>query len=173
MAERNVLMAAQSEFVVKMFSTLENRENLYFVLELCEGGTLRTMLSRVKRMSELQAKYPIKALELSLTTKIRFYVTELALAIKKVHEVGAVYRDLKPSNVALDRSGHVKLIDFGLCKENMDKIGLTSTFCGSIAYLAPEMLKKRGHNRSLDWYLLGVVFYELIVGLPPYYCAKP
>ena len=97
----------------------------------------------------------------------------MSLAIKRVHEIGAIYRDLKPSNVALDQEGHIKLIDFGLCKEGMNLQKVTKTFCGSVAYLAPEMLHKSGHNNSLDWYLLGVLFYELIVGLPPYYSADP
>ena len=86
--------------------------------------------------------------------------------------MGAIYRDLKPSNVGLDSEGNVKLLDFGLCKQGMDFIDVTTTFCGSIAYLAPEMLKKKGHSQTLDWYLLGVMFYELLVGLPPYYSAS-
>lgn len=84
-----------------------------------------------------------------------------------------IYRDLKPSNVALDEFGHIKLIDFGLSKLEMPKDKVTRTFCGSVAYLAPEMIKKRGHSRSLDWYLLGVLFYELVVGSPPYYSCSP
>lgn len=87
--------------------------------------------------------------------------------------MGTIYRDLKPSNVALDELGHIKLIDFGLCKQGMNFLDITQTFCGSVAYLAPEMLKQKGHSKSLDWYLLGVIFYEMIVGLPPYYSSKP
>lgn len=83
-----------------------------------------------------------------------------------------MYRDLKPENVVLDADGHALLTDFGLSKEGIGAEDTTSSFCGSVAYLAPEILKKKGHGRSVDWYLLGVLLYEMLVGLPPYYHSK-
>lgn len=80
-------------------------------------------------------------------------------------------RDLKPDNVVIDEDGHALLTDFGLSKEGVD-VNLSKSFCGSVAYLAPEMLKRAGHNRTVDWYLLGVLFYEMLVGIPPYFSAK-
>lgn len=76
-------------------------------------------------------------------------------------------RDLKPDNVVLDQDGHALLTDFGLAKEGVRDY--TNSFCGSVAYLAPEMLKRLGHGKSVDWYLLGVLMYEMIVGQTPYY----
>ena len=86
-----------------------------------------------------------------------------------MHENDIIFRDLKPENIVLDQTGHAMLTDFGLSKEGvMDNYGAKS-FCGSMAYLAPEMLKRIGHCRAVDWYHLGILLYEMMVGKPPYF----
>ena len=95
-------------------------------------------------------------------------MSEILLAIEELHKQGILFRDLKPDNVVLDKDGHAVLTDFGLSKEGMNNENADS-FCGSYAYLAPEMLKREGHGKSVDWYLLGVFLYEMLFGIPPYY----
>ncbi len=86
-----------------------------------------------------------------------------------MHRKGIIFRDLKPDNVVLDCEGHCMLTDFGLSKEGVYDNKGAKSFCGSLAYLAPEMIKRTGHGKSVDWYLLGVMLYEMLVGVPPYY----
>ena len=103
--------------------------------------------------------------------RARLYVAEVLLALEDLHKRDIIFRDLKPDNVVLDEDGHVLLTDFGLSKEGMMDNVSTNTFCGSTAYLAPELLRKSGHGKAVDWYLLGALLYELLVGIPPYYAS--
>ena len=93
----------------------------------------------------------------------------MLLALEDLHKRNIIFRDLKPENVVIDREGHAKLTDFGLSKEGITDETLTRTVCGSKFYLAPEIISKEAHDKSLDWYLFGVMTYEVLVGTPPYY----
>jgi serine/threonine protein kinase len=129
------------------------------VLDFCPGGDLESLMSSQELpLGEDQA---------------RFYLAEILLALKDLHKRDIIYRDLKPDNVVIDDNGHVQLIDFGMAKSNIPDVQKgAQTFCGSVKYLAPEMIRKVGHGQSLDWYLLGVLLYEMIVGVTPYYSTN-
>jgi len=101
--------------------------------------------------------------------RAKIYSAEVLLALEDLHKRDIIFRDLKPDNVVLDEDGHALLTDFGLSKEGVMDNMMSKSFCGSVAYLAPEMLKKSGHGKSVDWYLLGVLIYEMLVGMPPYF----
>uniref|UniRef100_A0A8C9YPQ3 Serine/threonine-protein kinase Sgk1 n=1 Tax=Sander lucioperca TaxID=283035 RepID=A0A8C9YPQ3_SANLU len=155
MAERNVLLKSlKHPFLVRLHYSFQTPEKLYFVLDYVNGGELFFHLQRERCFSEPRA---------------RFYSAEVASAIGYLHSLNIVYRDLKPENILLDSQGHVVLTDFGLCKEGVEPEGTTSTFCGTPEYLAPEVLRKEAYDRTVDWWCLGAVTYEMIYSLPPFY----
>ena len=154
MAERNVLSLSNHPFIVKLNYAFQTSTKLFLILDYCPGGDLAKHLFFEKRFEESRAK---------------FYICELLLALENLHKRDIIFRDLKPDNVVLDEDGHCKLTDFGLSKEGVFDNYIAKSFCGSIAYLAPEMLKKQGHGKAVDWYLLGVLFYEMLVGITPYF----
>uniref|UniRef100_A0ACB8GBS5 Ribosomal protein S6 kinase alpha-2 n=1 Tax=Sphaerodactylus townsendi TaxID=933632 RepID=A0ACB8GBS5_9SAUR len=88
---------------------------------------------------------------------VKFYLAELALALDHLHGLGIIYRDLKPENILLDEEGHIKITDFGLSKEAIDHDKRAYSFCGTIEYMAPEVVNRRGHTHSADWWSFGVL----------------
>jgi len=153
--ERKVLSVLDHPFIMKMYYAFQTTEKLFLVLDYCPGGELFFHLSRYRRFQEPVA---------------RFYAAELLLAIGHLHKNGIIYRDLKPENVLLDAYGHVKLGDFGLAKDGIrhPTQGAKST-CGTPEYMAPEVLNQGGHGFCVDYWGLGMLLYEMMTGLPPWY----
>mmetsp|Transcript_48780 Transcript_48780/g.62596 ORF Transcript_48780/g.62596 Transcript_48780/m.62596 type:complete len:702 (-) Transcript_48780:145-2250(-) len=154
--ERRVLEICDGQhFIMSMFFAFQTAEKLYIVLEYCPGGELFFHLSRFRKFPEHVA---------------RFYAAELIVALDFLHKHGVIYRDMKPENVLLDAEGHVKLGDFGLAKDNVwDPCEGGKSICGTPEYMAPEVLNKVGHGQAVDWWGLGMILYEMLTGLPPWY----
>ncbi|KAJ1888886.1 Serine/threonine-protein kinase, partial [Kickxella alabastrina] len=154
LAERNVLAKINHPFIVPLKFSFQTPEKLYLVLAFITGGELFHHLQREGRFDQHRS---------------RFYAAELLSALDCLHSYNVIYRDLKPENILLDYSGHIALCDFGLCKLNMGDNETTNTFCGTPEYLAPELLQGRGYTKTVDWWTFGVLLYEMMTGLPPFY----
>ncbi|KAI9183929.1 Serine/threonine-protein kinase [Blastocladiella emersonii ATCC 22665] len=154
LSERNVLMKLRHPFIVNLKFSFQSSAKLYLVLPFINGGELFKHLSQEGRFEEERA---------------RFYAAELTTALECLHSYDIIYRDLKPENILLDYSGHIALCDFGLCKLNMGDGTRTNTFCGTPEYLACEVLLSNGYTKSVDWWTLGVLLFEMLTGLPPFY----
>jgi serum/glucocorticoid-regulated kinase 2 len=151
--ECNVLKQTQHPFIIKLHYAFQTPDHLYMILDYCPGGDLSFHIVR----------------NLFEEDEARFFIAELVLAIEHLHSLDIIYRDLKPENILIDAEGHIKLADFGLAKEKVADNKVAQSFCGSPAYLAPEMVNRRGAGKSADIYGIGAVLYEMISGTPPFY----
>ncbi|XP_069017817.1 serine/threonine-protein kinase LATS1 [Embiotoca jacksoni] len=204
-AERDILAEADNEWVVRLYYSFQDRDNLYFVMEYIPGGDMMSLLIRLGIFKEELAQ---------------FYIAELTCAVESVHKMGFIHRDIKPDNILIDRDGHIKLTDFGLCtgfrwthdskyyqsgdhvrQDSMDfskewedpancrctdrlkplerrkarqhQRCLAHSLVGTPNYIAPEVLLRTGYTQLCDWWSVGVILYEMVVGQPPFLATTP
>ncbi|XP_076370067.1 serine/threonine-protein kinase tricornered-like isoform X2 [Tachypleus tridentatus] len=192
-AERDILVEADHQWVVKMYYSFQDSINLYLIMEFLPGGDMMTLLMKKDTLSE---------------EATQFYIAETALAINSIHTLGFIHRDIKPDNLLLDARGHIKLSDFGLCtglkkshrtefyrnlseakpsdftsnpmnskrkaeswKKNRRQLAYSTV--GTPDYIAPEVFIKTGYTSACDWWSLGVITYEMLIGYPPFCSETP
>ena len=153
-SEREFLSKLNHPFIVNMHYAFQDKENLYLVMDLLNGGDLRFHISRYRKFSEEQT---------------RFFIANMVYALEYIHENNVIHRDIKPENLVLDEKGYVRITDFGIAKENMpDNSSETS---GTPGYMAPEVMKSRNHSFPVDFFAIGIIGYEFMTGSRPY-CGK-
>ncbi|PVH81238.1 Pkinase-domain-containing protein [Cadophora sp. DSE1049] len=149
--ERRMLQEVKHPFLITLWGTFQDSKNLYMVMDFVEGGELFSLLRKSQRFPNPVAK---------------FYAAEVTLALEYLHGKDIIYRDLKPENLLLDRHGHLKITDFGFAKKVPD---ITWTLCGTPDYLAPEVVSSKGYNKSVDWWSLGILIFEMLCGFTPFW----
>ncbi|OQV19354.1 Ribosomal protein S6 kinase alpha-2 [Hypsibius exemplaris] len=154
--ERDILSEVNNPFVVKLHYAFQTEGKLYLILDFLRGGDLFSRLSKEVMFTE---------------EDVKFYLAELAVALHHLHRFGIIYRDLKPENILLDSDGHISLTDFGLSKEAVEG-EKTYSFCGTVEYMAPEVVNRRGHSCAADWWSFGVLMFEMLTGNLPFQGAN-
>ena len=150
--EREFLSKLNHPFIVNMHYAFQDKDNLYLVMDMLSGGDLRYHVSRYRKFSEEQT---------------RFFIANMTYALQYIHSHNVIHRDIKPENLVLDDKGYVRITDFGIAKENMpDNSSETS---GTPGYMAPEVMKAKNHSFSVDFFAIGVIGYEFMLGRRPYY----
>mmetsp|Transcript_4826 Transcript_4826/g.4899 ORF Transcript_4826/g.4899 Transcript_4826/m.4899 type:complete len:692 (+) Transcript_4826:65-2140(+) len=154
--EMRVMKRIDHPYIARLYLALQDNKYIYFILELLQGGELFTHLRSRGKLSEQTA---------------RFYAATVVYAFSTLHAKKIAYRDLKPENLVMDTTGYIKLVDFGLAKQLLS--GKTWTLCGTPDYLAPEIILNEGHDLAVDYWALGVLIFEMVVGAPPFYAEDP
>jgi serine/threonine protein kinase len=153
--EAKVMAELDHPFIIKLYATMVDTQYIYFVMELLLGGEIFTHLRKLGSFEE---------------SWTRFYSGSVLAAFAIMHQKGMAYRDLKPENLVLDDKGYCKMVDLGLAKHIVD--GKAWTLCGTPDYLAPEIILNEGHNIAVDYWALGVLIYEMVCGVPPFYAEE-
>ncbi|GBG84986.1 hypothetical protein CBR_g39450 [Chara braunii] len=152
-AERDILTSVVHPFIVQLKCSFQTKSKLYLLLEFINGGHLFFQLDRQGMFSEDLA---------------RIYTAEIVLALSHLHQQDIIHRDLKPENILLDADGHVKITDFGLAKANVSSMVASNSICGTMEYMAPEIILAKGHGKAADWWSVGILMFEMVTGMPPY-----
>mmetsp|Transcript_172459 Transcript_172459/g.419458 ORF Transcript_172459/g.419458 Transcript_172459/m.419458 type:complete len:512 (-) Transcript_172459:580-2115(-) len=158
LTERNILAYVRHPYIVSLHYAFQTASHLVLVMQFCPRGNLQELISRERCLQESAA---------------RLYASEILLAICHMHARQTIFRDLKPENVVIDGENHALLTDFGLSKEGVRGLHGAKSFCGSLAFLAPEILLRRRHGHTVDIYNLGVLLFDMLTGRPPFFHPDP